>query len=90
MADLTPHMVPIPCRILNETDTGYLVTQQPYGRTGIWIDKDKVTIRDRNAVQAHHVALMPADLAARKHLGEAMQTPRKAPSPWASHGDSHD
>ncbi|WP_408592073.1 hypothetical protein ACIPCF_08130 [Paracoccus marcusii] len=87
MAELTPHIVPIPCRILNETDTGYLVTQQPYGRTGVWIDKDKVTIRDRNEVHAHHIALMPADLAARKHLGETMQAPRRAPSPWGGTGE---
>ncbi len=86
MPDLTPHIVPIPCRILNETDTGYLVTQRPHGRDGVWLDKAAVTIPDRSEVKPHHIALVPADLAVRNNLGPEMLESRRAPSPWGRAG----
>lgn len=81
MAD--PHTIDIPARILNETDTGYLVTQRPLGsRGGVWLDKDAVTVKDRNAVQHYHIITLPAELAVRKGLNTQMQEPGRAPSPY--------
>ena len=78
-----PHTIDIPARILNETDTGYLVTQRPLGgRGGVWLDKDAVTVRDRNAVLTFHTITLPAELAVRKGLNTQMQESRPAPSPY--------
>ncbi|MCG6112906.1 MAG: hypothetical protein MEQ74_12080 [Paracoccus sp.] len=81
-----PDLIPIPLRILNETDGAYLVTQRPHGRDGVWLDKAAVQIPDRNEVKPHHIALVPADLARRKNLGDTMAAPRRAPSPWGRAG----
>lgn len=74
----------IEARILNETDTGILVTQRPFGgRNGVWLAKNLVRVADRNAVLPHHIITMPADMAAKKGLGPKMQEARTAPSPYA-------
>lgn len=76
--------IKIEARILNETDTAYLVTQRPFGgRNGVWLPKAGVLVADRHAIQPHHIITLPADMAARHGLGPKMQESRTAPSPYA-------
>lgn len=82
MPDLTPQIVPVPVRVLNETATGWLVTQSPSARHGVWLDKAAVTIPDLHEIKPHKIAMVPADLAARKRLGPEMLGARPCPSPW--------
>lgn len=77
--------IEIQARIVNETDTGYCVTQRRFGSvTGCWLPKDKVTVADRHAIQPHHIITLPADMAARHGLGPKMQESRPAPSPYGA------
>lgn len=79
---MTEH-VEVPVRVLNETPTVYLLTQEPYSRQdGVWIEKAAVEWIDRRATAPHFIARLPADLAARKRLGPTMKQSRPAPSPW--------
>lgn len=75
--------IEIQARIVNETDTAYLVTQRPFGgRNAVWLPKAGVVVVDRNGVMAHHTVRLPADMAAKKGLGLTMQESRPAPSPY--------
>ena len=80
---MTDDQIEIQARIINETDTAYLVTQRPFGgRNGVWLPKAGVIVVDRNGVMAHHTVRLPADMAAKKGLGPKMQESRAAPSPY--------
>lgn len=60
--------VQVPLRVVNETDTGYCVTQDAYSRSGTWIDKDKVQIPDLHEVKPTVTAIMPSWYADKRGL----------------------
>ena len=61
-------LIEVPVRLLNETDTGWLVTQSRYGREGFWLNKSEVEIPDRNEIKPHLTARLPRALAEKKGM----------------------
>ena len=67
-------MVDVPVRVINETDTAWLVTQRRFGtRGGSWLTKAGTSIPTRLEIRDHHIAHMPAALAAKLGLKGEMQ-----------------
>lgn len=63
----TPEIIEAPVRVLNETDTGWLVSQRPFGqRDAQWLDKSEVEIPDRGEIKPMQTARMSRAYAIRK------------------------
>lgn len=62
-------LIDVPVRVINETDTAWLVTQRKFGsRACTWLTKAGTSIPTRHEIRPHHIAHVPAALAAKLGL----------------------
>ncbi|MDB6178966.1 hypothetical protein PAF17_15855 [Paracoccus sp. Z330] len=60
-------MIRVPVRLLNETDTGWLVTQDK-NYNSQWLDKSEVEIPDRGEIKPMLTAVMSREYADKKRV----------------------